>query len=79
MGDLESAGAGAWGRRRENSGRVESMWACLPAGPLERHYLEGVQGGIWDSVPGGTDEEDTFLEGTNSGKPLLVIQVDAGC
>jgi hypothetical protein len=30
---------------------AESIWACLPAGPLERHNLEGVLEGIGEGVP----------------------------
>ena len=31
------------------------MWACLPAGPLERRYLEGVLEGIGEGVPYNRD------------------------
>jgi hypothetical protein len=30
----------------DEMGMKESMWACFPAGPLERQFEEGIQGGI---------------------------------
>jgi hypothetical protein len=35
-----------WTGTLEGSSREESVWACFPAGPLERLFEEGIQGGL---------------------------------
>jgi hypothetical protein len=55
------------------------MWACLPAGPLERQFLEGIQGGLRDEVRWDLQEGmETFLGRNYLGKPLLINYSDAG-
>ena len=61
---------------------AESVWACLPAGPLERHFIGGGPGGmIGEGVLIGEDlrkgEKRLPWKGHNSGKPLLVNGYDA--
>lgn len=42
--------------RDRMSGRAQkSSWACLPAGPLERHDLEGILEGGWRRGPNVRD------------------------
>jgi hypothetical protein len=60
----------------------KSVWACLPAGPLERHKLGGGPGGmIGEGVLFTKDlqkgEKHLPWKGHNSGKPLLVTGLDA--
>lgn len=60
----------------------ESVWACLPAGPLERHWYGGGPGGIiGEGVLSNKDlqkgEKRLPWKGHNSGKPLLVTRLDA--
>jgi len=56
-----------------------SEWARFPAGPLERHYRrEGPEGverrGPLQTLKG---RSKPFLDGPNSGKPLLITKSDA--
>jgi hypothetical protein len=51
---------------------AESMWACLPAGPLERHFVEGIQGGVKVQVLKHLKVWLPSWKGFVSGKPLLV-------
>jgi hypothetical protein len=49
------------------------MWAYLPVGPLERHFWEGNQGGLWEEVPKNPQERVVaFLWRDILGKPLLI-------
>jgi hypothetical protein len=59
---------------------AESIWAYLPVGPLERHLRREIRG--FERRGPKTDlqkEWIPFVEGTTSGKPLLVKCVDARC
>jgi hypothetical protein len=60
---------------------AKSIWACLPAGPLQRQLREGVQVGKFEkrSVQDLQEGVGTFLgRGDVSRRPLLVTCIDAG-
>ena len=61
-----------WRPVRKQHFTLESIWAYLPVGPLERQIRRGYQGRCWEEVRKEPSRESYFQRWDILGKPLLI-------